>query len=336
MSVVFSGTFSGRFTSTGVDQFIPLPSGVDWMEVRNETVEYASGAGAGAIFYWQAGDSIGQGTKYVKEATIGALVPSQLAAGTGFYLQNQTINVPGALNNGSTGISAVSTATPPVVTVGSTAGMVTGNIVRIYNLTGGTQLNGYDFTIDVLSGTTFSLPYMSPIAAATTGSFRVIPFSPYFYPSYRLITNISQATQAIVTLSVTHNYQVGMEVRFLIPTVDATHFGMTQLDQVQATIVAINQADANGETNTITVDVDTSGFTAFAFPLTGSAGFSPAMVVPVGENSAEAISTNSNLLGDATFNTAQIGMLLKAGSLSPAGVTGNVITWVAGKSFNGV
>ena len=334
MSVVFSGTFQGRFTSTGVDVFIPLPSGCDRMEVFNETVLYAAGGGNGAQFSWQLGDTNGRGTLYTKEATIGALVPSQIAVNAGFFVQDTTVNTPGALNNGSTGITAISNATPGVVTTGATAGMSTGNIVRLYNIAGGTQLNGYDFSVTVINGTTFSLTNMPPIVAATTGSFRVIPFNPYFYPSYRLITAVTQAANAIVTFSVTHSYLVGQKVRFIVPTVDSTHFGMTQLDGVEATIVAINQADTNGYTNTITVDVDTSGFTAFAFPLTGSGSFSPAMVVPVGENTATALTLNGNILGDAVINQGQRGMLLKAGAASPAGANGNVITWIAYKSFN--
>lgn len=340
MSVVFTGTLQGRFISTGVDKFIPLRQGVDYMYVQNETVAYAAGADTGAEFRWQLGDALGRGTIYTKTTTTNALTIGQIAALSGFYLYDNSINNPGALNNGSTGISAISTATPPRVTVGSTAGMATGNIVRIYNTAGATQLQGIDFTITLVSGTTFDLAYMATLGGAgTTGSFRVIPYNPYFYPSSRVITKISaQAVTgyAIVTLSVTHNYTVGQEVRFVVPTVDATHYGMTQLNGLQGSIVAINVADADAVTNTIVVDIDVSGFTAFAFPVTGSAGFSPAQIIPIGENTRTALDAvpQANILGDATENQAEIGMILKAGTGSPAGVNGNVIKWIAGKSWN--
>jgi hypothetical protein len=137
-----------------------------------------------------------------------------------------------------------------------------------------------------------------------------------------------------VTLSVTHGYTVGQQISFVIPTVTALAFGMTELDGTEATIVAIGQADVNGFTNTITVDVDTTGFTAFAFPLTTDPGFTPAQVIPVGENTATALNYGQNILADATVNTGNIGIQLMAGAASPAGSQGDVIYWVAGKSVN--
>ena len=166
------------------------------------------------------------------------------------------------------------------------------------------------------------------------GTFRRIPYNPYFYPSTRYITDISQATEAIVTMSVTHNYTVGQEVRFIIPTVTASAFGMTELNGLQATIIDINETDTNGYTNTITIDIDTTGFSAFAFPLTTDPGFTPAQVVPIGENTAEALMQGTDILGDSTLNTGKFGLQLMAGTGSPAGSNGDVIYWVAGKSFS--
>ena len=108
---------------------------------------------------------------------------------------------------------------------------------------------------------------------------------------------------------------------------------MTELDGVQATIVAIGQADNDGVTNTITIDQDTTGFSAFAFPLTTDPGFTPAQVVPMGENTAEALNAGANILGDSTNNVGYVGIQLQAGAASPAGVASDVIYWVAGKSF---
>jgi hypothetical protein len=87
-------------------------------------------------------------------------------------------------------------------------------------------------------------------------------------------------------------------------------------------------------TNTITVDVNTTGFTAFAFPLTAAPGFSPAMVIPLGENMANALSNGTNYLADAVYNAAQTGVLLMGAATGPAGVNADVIYWNATKSFN--
>lgn len=446
MSVLFSGTNQGRFVANGQNIFIPLPSGCDWIKVRNETQEYlspilvgyasssggfsgtylgpvigqgfsvgpqsfaivgasgaltATGAGGtgtfnvssgaltftgvvdgapiyfiqspaaitagvalsntGVKFDWQSGDATGRGSvEYVSMGTSSALNVGQIAAGAGFYFINTTNSTPGPLNNGSTGITAISTATPPVVTCGSTANMYTGQTVQLYNIAGAPQLNGYQFTITVLSATTFALTNAYPLSVAgTTGSFRVIPYQPiytidptapanvnqtplklqdpYWYPTYRTITNISQANQAIITLAVTHTYTIGQSITLHVPTVTAAAFGMPQLDGLQdVTIVNINQADSNGYTNTITVNVDTTGFGPFAFPLAAAPGFTPATVVPIGENTAQALASGQNILADSTINQSGFGLLLVAGALAPAGQNADVITYVAGKSFNGM
>lgn len=334
MSVLFTGTNQGRFTSNGSAKTVVLPSSADWMCVKNLTVSYAAGAGAGAEFYWQRGMTNGRGTIYTKTAVTGALAVGQIAANAGFFLVDSSVNIPSA----STALTGITNGNPPVVNTGSTSGLNNGDTVRIFSTVGALQLQGYDFTIgNLVANTSFELAYMAQIVNANpgAGTYRRIPFDPIYYPRTRLITKISQATQAIVTLSVTHGYTVGQEIRFIVPTVTASAFGMTELDGVQATIVAVGQADADGITNTITVDVDTTGFTAFAFPLTASNGlFTPAQIVPVGENTAEALSANVNILGDARENQAYIGMRLMAGTASPAGSNNDVIYWVTGNSFS--
>ena len=333
MGEVFSGTNQGRFTSSGIGVTIQLPSGADWMWVKNITQSYASGSGQGVEYYWQLGMPQGQGTQYTKTASTNALAISQIAANSGFYFVNSSVNIPGP----SLALTGITSDNPPVVNTANTSSLIKGGIVRIFNTVGAQQLGGLDFTIGTISaGVSFQLAYMQPIASANpgAGTFRVIPYNPYFYPPIRYITNISKATQAIVTLSVTHAFTVGQSVRFVIPTVTSLAFGMTQLDGLEGAIVAINQADANGFTNTITVNIDTTGFSAFAFPLTTDPGFTPAQVVPVGEWTAVALNAGANILGDSTVNTAYFGLLLQAGANSPAGSNADVIYWVAGKSFS--
>jgi hypothetical protein len=333
MSVVFSGTNQGRFTSAGSAVTIQLPSGLDWMWVKNQTVSYAAGAGTGAEFYWQQGMTQGRGTIYTKTAVTNALAIAQIASNAGFYLVDSSVNLPGP----SLTLSGITNGNPPVVNTANTSSLSNGDVVRIFSTVGALQLGGLDFTIGALSaGVSFTLAYMSAIAGANpgAGTFRRIPYNPLFYPRNRYITKISQATQAIVTLSVTHGFTLGQAVRFVVPTVTAAAYGMTELDGLQGTIVAIGQADADAVTNTITVDIDTSGFTAFAFPLTTAPGFTPAQIVPIGENTAEALALGADILGDATVNTGYFGIQLTAGTGSPAGVANDVIYWVAGKSFN--
>ena len=346
MSVVFTGTNQGRFTSTGAAVTLQLRSDLDWLWVYNQTQQYAAGAGQAVESYWQRGFTQGRGTQYTKTAVTGALVPSQIAATAGFYLIDSSVNIPGP-STALTGITANTGAfNSPLVQTGNTNALpvvaVVGadnpaGIVRIFRTVGALQLAGLDFTVaNVVNNVSFDLIYMDSIVGASpgAGTYRVIPFNPLYYPRNRYITKISQAAQAIVTLSVTHGYTVGQEVRLIVPTVTASEFGMTELDGIQATIVAVGAADADGATNTITIDVDTTGFTAFAFPLTAAPGFTPAQVVPMGANTAEGLAQNVNILADATVNQGYLGILLQGGANSPAGAANDVIYWVAGKSFS--
>lgn len=319
----------GRFTSTGAAKTIQLRSDVDWMKVYNFTqMATQQATGRGVEFYWQRGMTVGTGIETKKTNSTDALNGVTLATG-GFTLVDSSSQTPGTLN---ATITAISNANPPVVTNTGTNGLSAGDVVRIINTTGAQQLGGFDFTVGngTLSTTTFSLDYMSAIVAGTTGSWRKINFDPIFYPRRRFITKITQAAQAVVSLSVTHGYTVGQAVRFVVPAA----YGMTEIDGLLGTITAVNTAVTAGTGNTITVDIDSTAFTTFAWPLTGAVPFTAAEIVPVGENTAQALTSGVDILQDATINTGYIGIILAGGAQSPAGSAADVIYWVAGKSFS--
>lgn len=319
----------GRFTSSGAAQTIQLRESVDWMMVYNRTVADADQTTAvGVKYYWQRGFADGEGWEMKKSSAANAANLDDFLASGGFTYVDSSANPNGALN---ATVTAISTAAIPVVSNSGTNGLVAGDIVRIINVAGAQQLGGFDFTVgyNTLTSGTFSLDYMSQLGGAgTTGSWMKIKFDPLYYPRRRAITKISKAAQAVVTLSVTHGYKVGQEVRFIVPA----EYGMIQMNGLVGTIEAINTTTTSG--NTITVDIDSTSFTTFAFPATAVNPFSPAWVVPMGMNTAEALEDGVDILSDATLNTGYIGMVLAAGANSPAGVTSDVIYWVAGKSFS--
>ncbi len=316
----------GRFTSTGANVLIPLRNGVNWMNVYNVTQMNADTDGIAVRFYWQEGMIDGYGIIEYFNSDSDGLIPAYIY-GT-FAKVDTSSSVAGVVN---ATVTAVSTASIPVVSNSGTNALVAGNIVRLINVTAAQQLGGMDFTVgyNTLTTGSFSLDYMSQLAlAGTTGSWMLIKYDPIFYPRRRFITKITQASLAVVTMSVTHGYKVGQLVRMVVP--DA--FGMTQMNGLQATVVAVNTTTTSG--NTITLDIDSSAFSAFAFPVTADVPFSYAEVVPMGEDTAYALSQGVDILSDATVNTAQIGMILSAGDLAPAGNDGDVIFWTAGSSFS--
>jgi len=332
-------TFQGSFLSTGGNIVIPFATPIDWMRVINLTIadDQSPTTQEGVEYYWQRGFPFESRYLYYKSNATNADNLIQYRIDGGFTFVDTTSNPIGDLNNGSTGISNISNANPPVVTVGSTTDMLPGNVVRIYNVVGAQQLGGIDFTIGygTFSGTSFSLDYMSAIATAASpgagASFRVIQFDPIFYPRRRYITKITRASQAVVTLSVTHQYQVGQAVRFVIPAV----YGMPQMDGLLGTIVAIDTSTTAVTGNTITVDIDSSTFSSFAFPVTSIHPFSPAEVVPVGEDTGVALSLGSNILNDSTINEGMFAMILNGGDDQPGGRSvGDTMIWQAGTVFS--
>ncbi len=317
----------GRFTSTGANKTIQLRADVDWMETYNYTqVVAASGSSQVVKARWQRGLTSGYALTELLTVTTLALAPAVKTSG-GFTLVDSSLQTPGTLN---ATITAISNAAIPVVSNSGTNGLVAGDVVRIINVTSAQQLGGVDFTVgyNTLTSGTFSLDYMAQIVAGTTGSWRKISFDPIFYPRRRVITKITKASSAVVTLSVTHGYKVGQAVRFQV----SSDFGMVEMNGLLGTITAINTTTTSG--NTITVDIDSSAFTTFAWPTTSSVAFSPAEVIPVGEDTAEALSAATDILSDATNNESYIGMVLGGGAAGPAGVASDVIYWVAGKSFS--
>jgi hypothetical protein len=332
MSVVFSGTNQGKFTSTGANKILNIRSDVDWINVYNYTAAAQAAADLGFQYYFQRGMAQGRGIIYAKLGAVAndPITVGEIGATLGFYLIDTSVNVPGA----SVALTSVSAGATPVVATGNTAGLADGDIVRLYNVTGGLQLNGLDFTIDTINANvSFELAYMAQIVLTGAGTFRKIPYNPIYYPRARYISSITQAAQAVVKLTVTHGYKVGQVVRFIVPSVagSAVSYGMTEMNNLQGTILAIDLVN-----NTITVDIDSSGFTAFAFPTTALAasGFTPAQVVPIGQNTAESLDAGVDILTDATVNEALVGIQLIAGAFSPAGQANDVIYWVAGKSFS--
>ena len=328
MANSLSQPMQGRFTSDGTTKTIVLPSGVDWMEVYNYTVADANQTTAiGVKYLWQRGYADGYAWETKKSNAANAANLEDIITTGGFTYVDSSLDPNDTLN---ATVTDVSNAAIPVVTNSGVNGLVAGDVVRLFNVVTGQQLGGMDFTVghNTLGATTFSLDYMAQVATATTGSWRRLKFDPLYYPRHRFITAVTAATSAVVTMSVTHGYKVGQEVRLVVPA----GYGMIEADGLQGTITSIDTTLASG--NTITLDIDSSAFTAFAFPVSADAPFTPAMVVPMGMDSAQAISSSVDLLSDATNNTGFVGMNLAAGTDSPAGATSDVIYWRAGTSFS--
>lgn len=302
----------GYFTSTGSSVIIPCRSDFDYFEVLNYT-QMATTQATGRVVRsaWQRGFANGSALTGTKTNSTSAM--NEIIATSGGFTLVDT-----ARQAFSTAVaySAITNANPAVVSTGTTSGVVAGDTVRIYNPLA-YQLSGMDFSIDTIVGaTSFNLPYMGSApgdAAPGAGTWRRIAYDPIYAPRRRFITNITQATSAVVTVSVTHGYVVGQKVLFVVPTV----YGMTQMNGLTGEIIAINTT-----TNTITVNIDSSAFTAYAWPRASVVPFTFAQVVPEGE-----IPTLSTA---ATQNKAVLGIQLGS---AVCGSASDVMYWRGWKAF---
>ena len=303
MSSPVHSILTGSFVSTGAVINLSLPSG--YSDFRMVNVSDVGSAAANTNVMRAEGTALmPAGSAYYSPKTSGsatvALENMTLTNGFTFVADSGNYPIGPAL-----AVTSATNASPPVLTMTSSTGnIVQGSVLRYYGASGQYNISSMDFTAGtVVANTSIALAYMgAPGAVGSGGSVRQIYFDPRYYPVRRYITAISLATSAVVTLSVTHGYTVGQLVRFIVPAA----FGMTQINGLTGSVTAINTS-----TNTITVNIDTSAFTAFAFPTsaTAAAGVSFAEVTPVGETATNSASMPwGNLLDDATRNISFTGV----------------------------
>jgi hypothetical protein len=363
-TILGQGTFVANFTglvnpNTGVasisnsnSTIIAIPSGADWVSVRNYTQYGTVGAAGGAYFngtanadvgfefYWQRGMAAGTGlVSYKASASAVVSVDSMVSGGFTLYDPSGQTNGAQPLLGAPVATTASTNATRPVVSTANTAGISVGTIVRMSN-TAQSDINGVDFVVGaVTANTSFTLMTASnalanvPGAIGGAGFYRIVNNGnrALFYPRRRVITNITQAVNAQVSTSIAHGLTCGQEVRFNIPAVS----GMIQLNpssqnnyyptgsSVAAIVVSIVD-DYN-----FTINIDTSAYTAFTYPTIAQQPSSFPEVTPFGEDTATALvtlglvvpeiagqqifNTNTGILADSTVNTGFLGMILGTG-----------------------
>ena len=233
----------------------------------------------------------------------------------------------------SGGIRAYNTANPPtyaalattdvdkttyVVTMADTGSIQVGDWVRMYNTTGMLQVAGYPFQVTaVSSGSSITLGYMATggeVQAANASAGSVVKYIPNkMYPRHAYIASVSQASQCVVYFTGKNDYTPGEILSFRVPS----SYGMSELNNVRARVLSVTNSASE---SSVTLDLDSSAFTAFAFPTSAvaAAGVSPAIAVPSssavvpasGSASSPQVPEGSNLLDafdDRNINLVEFG-----------------------------
>lgn len=217
---------------------------------------------------------------------------------------------------------ALSKANPAQLT--STAhGLQTGDQIMITGpftaATAMNQLGGLIFSVTVTASNTVTIPIDTSAAnftATTVTTWRKVVTPAYYYPQNATITGITAANPIVITTSTNHGLTVGQQIRIRVPSV----YGMTQANNLTGVITAKTAT-------TITVgSIDSSAFTAFAWPATTAVPLSPCQVIPIGSGPSATTflpvtQYNFDTLDDATQNQSFYGFTVGTNILVTASTT---------------
>lgn len=320
----------GSFTSTGAGVKINMPASPDYVKTFNVTQLAATNPNTVVYGQWfgqkfgSGASAAGQGIKTVKTTS---MLDSDFAANTGFtYVTSSPVVEAQAAN----AITTITAASPAVVSQTNTYSE--DDVLVLYNTTGMLQIAGMPFQISSVSGSGYTLKGLRAAgfaAPGTAGYTRRISKFNAVEPEYLYITEITQATQAVVRFSVNpaNYYVVGMKMRFSVPY----SFGMTQMNGLTGKIVAVSSSNY-----TVTVDIDSSAFTAFAFPASSASPTATlfATAAPAGASTQYNPVTQVQTGYDFTYQPFRTGqftpyLYLTGGAQSPAGAANDVVNWVA-------
>jgi hypothetical protein len=347
----FIGKWDYTNPATSVAVNIPMTDKPDWVIVKNITDWGDTTAVTALQSEWFSSMAQGSYIGLSQTVTTDALTTTSGTSG-GFTFIDQT-NPPTFTKVAITALNG----TTGVVSTGTTTGINVGDFVRLINVTGALEVSSIAFQVTAVSaGVSITLGMLATavtaglvVANGTTGFYQKV-YTNFMYPKLSPILFVSSATQAKVYFAKPNDFTVGELVDFQIPTA----YGLTQLNNLTGTPVAGATSNPPGAarilvvTNTatessITINYDTTGFTAFQFPLSAAyalgTGGSPATcfpagsgIVPLGGSATIPQSPPGTNLLDAFDNHAQYVMNL---GLSVVGEGGSSMVVMAFKAdFN--
>lgn len=322
----------GSFTTTSVlAHQVALSDQPDLFWLRNRSAWGDDAAETSVESWWRKGMAQGAAQTTDQAVTTGALSSEAVTSG-GFTFIN-TAQPPLYAALATTAVEAIGGTF--VVSMANTGSIAVGDTVRLYGTTGALQVAGYSFEVTAVSAnTSITLGYMASsgitFAADATAGFVKKYIPNRMYPRYAYIANIDALAQAKVWFTAPNDYTPGEILSFRVPE----EFGMLEMNLVQARVLTVTNTATE---SSVVLDLDASGFTAFAYPTSAvaAAGVSPALAVPSasgvvplnGSASVPQIPEGTNLL-DAFDNRNQFLMDMGANVITSAEAT---YDWVAFK-----
>jgi len=295
----YSRMAKGSFTSNGVGQIVNLPFQPDFVELTNVTAWITPAEHDVVFAKWD---------KNFLNATPANVTLIEVMDASPAITTDSIISSLGGITVFSAGqllqfgptltVTVVTKAASAQVTTSTAHNLADGDVVILEGLfetttTGMPQINGIPFTVTIVDGTNFTIPWntnqsnYTAISGASTGTPRVKKvLYPYIYfPGTSFISSITLGTTTTVNTTDAHNFVVGQEVAFRIPN----QWGTVELNSLPNTIVpgspVYGYVIAVTDYNTVIVNIDSSAYTAFTSNQTVASvpGLSYAQIVAVGD-----------------------------------------------------
>jgi len=368
----YSRMAKGRFTSTGGAQAINLPFRPDYVEFFNYSATFAAPTSQAVVSgRWDANMGQGFAVQQGYNATPTLIQDTVVANGISTFNAGQLLQFGPTLN-----IVGITKAAAGVVTTTAAHGLTSGDVVTFQGLyqtstTGMPQIAGIPFTVTVTGATTFSIPWntnqtnFTALTGSPVGSTVKRVLYPYLYfPGHTFISAITLGVNTTISTTNAHNFVVGQEVAFRIPSSPTHSWGTVQLNSlpnipipgspIYGYVIAVTNY------NTVVVNFDSTAFTPFNSNATVASvvGLSWPQIVAVGDinTGGVQISAGSELypspqyrpIGNTLFNTingpaiqgafvnnTRMGFIIGIGAgtnlttSALVGAAGNVIYWRA-------
>jgi hypothetical protein len=362
----YSRLAKGSFTSTGGAKIINLPFTPDFVELINYSSADTPAQYGIPYAIWDS--SMGQGYAAVDIFNATPVLSTDVVTANGI----STFSGGLSLQYGPTiNITDVTKASPASITTASAHGLTSGDVVILQNLyqsatTGMIQICGMPFTVTVTGSTTFTIPWNTnqtnytvyANGSATVQATMKKVLYPFLYaPGVNVISAISTGTTTTIDTTSAHNFVVGQEVAFHIPSA----WGTTELNTLPNTTIPgspiYGYVVSITDYNTFVVNINSTGYTSFnsnqTFTSTpglqypqvcavgdvntggiqisaNSALYPPPFIRPIGTTTVNTI--NGPAIQGAFINNTSMGFIIGVGNISSAslvGANGNVIYWRA-------
>jgi hypothetical protein len=375
----YSRLAKGHFTSTGSAQTIYIPFTPDSVQWWNYT-EYATAGSADSVNvngYWDV--SMGQGFGLGEFYNSSGVLVTDIVTSNGI----STFGLTGTNNAGlelqlgsQIQIVSIAKASPTVIVVSGLNHFSVGQVVILEGLfqsstTGMPQMSNIPFVITAIGTSggnqTITVTWNSnqsnytALATSPTGAYvRQVLFPWNYLPGVNFISAITTGTTTTVTTTSNHNFVVGQEIAFRIPSA----WGTTQLNSLPNNQIPgspVYGYVTSLTSNTVFVcNINSTGYTAFNSNPTvaQTVGLTPPQVLAVGDVNSGGVAYSGGALypspsfptysggistingpaisGSFVNNTAQgftigsgVGVTVSASTAAICGQSNDVVYWKA-------